>query len=219
MTRRTDSSSYKAKYENLRAVRVLTDGALDRVEQQRNLIVIAGNQAQTSVTASLHRINSLLNIPRNTQWVADEDGHMLVHESTAIQHNQTLVADAKNVELGIKLLGDVISGYDRALEFLLEHIEELSDAMHDRSMIGHQDLTDIEEPLGLRNADQPPIYEPPPPTFDGASSSSGISSAHVPSPTAHSVIPINSSASVFSAFGTVSFPATAHTPLFVNTEI
>lgn len=219
MTRRSPGTSYKEKYENIRAIRSLTSSALEDAEHEKNEIISAGNRTQASINSSLHLINSLFDIPRNVQWVADENGVIIVQETTVIQHNQTLVADAQNVEQGIRVLGDVIRGYDRALEFLIQHVEELSESIRTRAMIGHRNLTDIEEPRGLRNADYPPQYEVPPPPFDSPpiASSSNVSDTNIPS--SGLVVPLNSSASVFSAFGAISRPQTVHTPLFVNANI
>lgn len=219
MVRRSNNSSYKDKYANMVALRELSSLALSDAELEKNEIITAGNRTQASINTSLRMINTLFDIPRGVQWVADENGVTIIQSSTVIQQNQTLVADARNVEQGIQLLGEVIRGYDRALEYLIQHVEELGDSIRDRAMIGHRNLTDIEEPLGLRGVDGLPQYEAPPPTFeDVVAPITTVDVAPVAS-SSSTIVPLGSSASVFTAFGSIPRPQSVHTPLFVNTNI
>lgn len=219
MSRRAVGSSYKEKYQSLAAVKALTTAALNDAEAEKNEIITAGNRAQASINVTLRAINSLLNIPRNVAWVADENGHTIVQDSTAVLVNQTLVADAMNVEQGVQLLGKVIHGYDRALEFLIGHVEELSEAIRTRAMIGYRNLTDIEEPLGVRDSTVLPDYESPPPAFADLQQSSSVTGLSRSAGPSTSIVPLNSSASIFSSFGAIPPPSDAHTPLFVNTSL
>lgn len=219
MVRRSNNSSYKDKYASIIALQELSSVALRDAEHEKNEIITAGNRAQASINTSLRTINTLLDIPRGVQWVADENGVTIVQSSTVVQQNQTLVADARNVEQGILLLGEIIRGYDRALEYLIQHVEELSDSIRNRAMIGNRNLTDIEEPLGLRGADGLPQYEAPPPTFEDVITPVTVTEPLPVASSSSSVVPLGSSASVFSAFGSVPRPHSVHTPLFVNTAI
>lgn len=148
-TRRGDATSYKAKWVNLTNLRDANEESLSFADAERRKMVDIANQVQSETERTINSINDVLTENAGSEWILKIDGTPLIPNDCMLQHNRKLLPDVKNVSTGVKYMADIISACMSTIESLISEMEDMQVSVEHRSIIGLNNLTDVEEPLGL----------------------------------------------------------------------
>lgn len=148
-TRRGEATSYKAKWVNLSNLRDANEESLSFADAERRKMIDIANQVQSETERTINCINNVLVENAGSEWILNTDGESVIPQNCRLQHNRKLLPDVKNVSIGVQYMSEIITACMSTIESLISEMEDLQISVERRSIIGLNNLTDIEEPLGL----------------------------------------------------------------------
>lgn len=147
--RRGNSTSYQAKWINLKNVLDANAEALELADTERRKIVDVAHQVHGKIARTINDINDVIREHAGSEWILSDDGQPIIPLGCALQHNQQLLPDADNVALGVKYMSIIISGCMKTIENLLQEMDDMQLQIERRTLIGLDDITGNDRPLGL----------------------------------------------------------------------